>query len=406
MQGKISKAGVDALKPGDILADTEIKGFVARRLPSGVVTYGLRYRIAGRQRWLALGLHGRVTPDKARRLAKQRVGQVAHDRDPAGEREAERAKAEAAKISTVNALLDAFLERHVRKNGLRTAGEIERTFDKYVRPRIGSRVIYGIRRRDIVEMLDAIDNDHGPVMADRTLSRLRKAFNWQATRDDEFVPPLVTGMGRTKTSERARKRILDDQEIRDLWIALDTAVAPSCYPAYIRTLLLTAQRRTEVARMRWQEIDGSAWTIPAERYKTNFSNTVPLTNAVLPLLGEPLKGFVFSSTGGRKPFSGYSKAKRALNEAIAKLRKKDERKPMSPWVLHDLRRTARSLMSRAGVSADVGERVIGHVIPGVRGVYDRHTFLDEKRDALERLAALVAQILDAPTNNVAPRQQR
>src|SRR4051812_45823036 len=86
MRAKITKAAVDALQAGAMLADTEVKGFVARRLPSGVVTYGMRYRVAGRQRWLALGIHGRITPDKARRLAKQRMGEVAADRDPAGER--------------------------------------------------------------------------------------------------------------------------------------------------------------------------------------------------------------------------------------------------------------------------------------------------------------------------------
>ena len=94
MRAKITKAAVDALQPGDVLADTEVKGFVARRLPSGVVTYGLRYRVAGRQRWLALGIHGRITPDKARKLAKQRTGEVAADRDPAArasEREREKA---------------------------------------------------------------------------------------------------------------------------------------------------------------------------------------------------------------------------------------------------------------------------------------------------------------------------
>ena len=152
MQGKITKAAVDALKPGDMLADTDVKGFVARRLPSGVVTYGLRYRVAGKQRWLALGLHGRVTPDSARRLAKKKVGAVADDRDPAAERQVEREKAKAASASTVNALLDAFLERHVRKN-LRSAGEVERVFAKYVRPRIGSKSIYELCRRDMVEML-------------------------------------------------------------------------------------------------------------------------------------------------------------------------------------------------------------------------------------------------------------
>src|SRR5262245_49053683 len=106
MQGKITKAAIDALKEGQILADTEVKGFVARRLPSGVVTYGLRYRVFSRQRWLALGIHGRITPDKARKLAKQRIGEVAADRDPAGERQAALAKAVAARVNTVNAVLD------------------------------------------------------------------------------------------------------------------------------------------------------------------------------------------------------------------------------------------------------------------------------------------------------------
>lgn len=401
MRAKITKSAVDAMKPGDILADTEVKGFVARRLPSKVVTYGLRYRVNGKQRWLALGIHGKITPDAARKLAKKRAGEVADDRDPAGEREAEQEKAKAGSANTVTALLDSFLERYARKNELRSAGEIERTFNKYVRPRIGSKVIYDLRRRDIVEMLDKIENDHGPVMADRTLGRLRKAFNWQATRDDEFVPPLVIGMARTKTAERARKRILDDDEIRDLWQALDKAEVPAPFPRLVRALLLTAQRRDEVSHLRRDEIDNDVWIMPEERNKTGIHNAVPLTEEVRSLLGTPQKkGFVFSTTNGHKPFSGFSKAKRTLNAAIAELRRNEKRKPMPPWVLHDLRRTGRSLMSRAGVSPDIAERVLGHAIPGVRGVYDRHTFFNEKKDALERLAALVARILTPPADNV------
>jgi hypothetical protein len=181
MRNKITKAAVDALKTGQIVADTEVKGFVARRLPSGVVTYGYRYRVAGKQRWLALGVHGRITPDMARRLAKKRAGEIADGRDPAVERKTEDARAKSARASTVDALLDAFLHRHVRKN-LRSAGEVERVFRKYVRPRIGAQSIYDLKRRDVVELLDGIEHYHGPVMADRTLAHLRKAFNWQAAR--------------------------------------------------------------------------------------------------------------------------------------------------------------------------------------------------------------------------------
>jgi len=407
MKAKITKRRVDALRAGAILADDEIKGFVARRLGSGVVTYGFRYRdkSTGRQRWIGLGLHGSITPDEARELAKKRAGEVADKRDPVAERavsRAEAAKARAAEANTVDALLDNFMARYVRKNGLRRGDDVERIFERLVRPRIGKKPIYELRRGDVVEMLDTIEDENGPVMADRVLAHVRKAFNWQAARDDQFVPPIVRGMARTRPAERARKRVLADEEIRDLWKALDAAKAPAPYAALVRALLLTAQRRDEVARMRWEEIDGETWIIPAERYKTNISNAVPLTAAAQVLLGTAgKKGFVFSTTGGKHPFTGYSKAKRTLDEAIAELRKKEGRKPIPHWVLHDLRRTARSLMSRAGVPGDIGERVLGHVIPGVRGVYDRYSYEAEKRDALARLAGLLERILDPASNVVA-----
>ncbi|MFI5022495.1 MAG: tyrosine-type recombinase/integrase [Alphaproteobacteria bacterium] len=406
MRAKITKRRVDALRPGDILVDDGIKGFVARRLNSGVVSYGFRYRhkTTGRQRWIGLGLHGSITPDEARDLAKRCAGEVAAKRDPMAERKAERAEAARARdadASTVDAILDNFLIRYVRKNALRRGDEVERVFKVYVRSRIGKKSIYELRRRDVVEMLDAIEDENGPVMADRVLAHVRKAFNWQAARDDRFIPPIVRGMARTKPLDRARKRVLSDEEIRDLWKALDEVTAAAPFPAYVRALLLTAQRRDEVARMRWEEIEGETWIIPAERYKTNVANAVPLTEAVRALLGTlQKKGYVFSTTKGKRPFSGFSKPKQALDEKIAELRKKDERKPMPHWVLHDLRRTARSLMSRAGVPSDIAERVLGHAIPGVRGIYDRHSYEAEKRDALERLANLVNRILNLASNIV------
>jgi integrase len=402
LRGKITKRAVDALKPGAMLADVEIKGFVARKLPSGLVSYGLRYRVAGKQRWLSLGLHGRLTPEGARRFAKIRAGEIADDRDPVAEREAEHTEIAAPSNNAVDAVLDSFVERHVRRN-LRSADEVERIFNKYVRPRFGTRSIYDLRRSDIVAMLDEIEDQNGPVMADRALAHLRKAFNWRAARDDIFVPPIVRGMTRTSGRDRARTRVLDDQEVRDLWSALDMADVHSCYPAYVRSLFLTAQRRTEVAEMRWEELEGKVWTIPGQRRKQGDSNSLLLCEPVLRLLGTSKRsGFVFSTTNGRRAFSGFSKAKRALDRAISELRQREGRAPMARWVLHDLRRTARSLMSRAGVLPDIGERVIGHVIPGVRGVYDRHSYLEEKGEALARLFALIADILQPSDVAVAP----
>src|SRR5262249_316137 len=155
------------LKKGEIIADTgdgSIKGFTAGRLPSGNIVYGFRYRdTARKEHWVGLGRHGNITADEARERAKQEAGKLAFGRDPAREREAVRTKA--AGTNTIDALLDTFVERYVRKN-LRSASEIERVFNVYVRPRIGTKPMYELKRREVAEMLDAIENENGPVMAD------------------------------------------------------------------------------------------------------------------------------------------------------------------------------------------------------------------------------------------------
>ena len=157
--------------------------------------------------------------------------------------------------------------------------------------------------------------------------------------------------------------------------------------------------------MSWPEVERDVWLIPATRRWKGGENVVPLTDMALCFLGTPkASGFLFSTTNGQKAFSGFGKCKIVLDDAIAELRQSEGRPPMPHWTLHDLRRTARSLMSRAGVDADHAERVLGHVVPGVRGVYDRYSYLEEKCVALERLAALVTRILD-PTSNVVPLRQ-
>ena len=411
MQGKvkkISKSRVDQMAPGQIIADGEIKGFVARKLSSGKVTFGYRYRdAAGKQKWHALGLMGSITAEEARVLAKKRAGEVADGRDPSAEKvtaKAEAAKASRAASNTVDAILDDFVKRHASK--LRSEDQITAALDRYVRPAIGENSIYGLKRRQVVEMLDAVEDKAGPVMADRVLAHVRKAFNWQAARDDDFLSPIVRGMARTKPKERARQRVLADDEIRDIWKALETADVPSCYPRYVKMLLLTMTRRNEAADMSAAEIEGDLWTIPGERYKNKLDHVIPLSTQAKALIGakpEGFKGnnwFVFSTTDGARPFSGFSKAKASLDARIAKRRKAEGRAKMPRWTLHDLRRTARTLMSRAKVPEDHAERAMGHVIAGVRGTYDRYSFLEEKREAFKKLADIVAIILKPPAGNV------
>jgi len=178
-------------------------------------------------------------------------------------------------------------------------------------------------------------------------------------------------------------------------------MANDTWGALVRTLLLTAQRREEVAQMNRTEIDANAaWTIPAERYKTGKPNVVPLSAAALAIIkAQPQvddSELVFTTTG-KTPFSGFTKAKRRLDTAmLARLREcageRASKVTLPAWRLHDLRRTAKTLMVRAGVRPDISERVLGHVIGGVEGVYDRYAYLDEKRQALEALAAIVERI--------------
>jgi integrase len=261
-------------------------------------------------------------------------------------------------------------------------------------------------------MLDEIEDANGPVAADRTLAYVRKAFNWYATRDDQFNVPVVRGMARIKPKERARTRVLSDDEIRAVWPELAKA---GTFGAFTKTLLLTAQRRDEVAHMSPKEIGSDGiWTIPPERYKSKRPNFVPLSKAALSVIAAQERlddcDYVFPSRA-KTPYSGYSKSKAKLDKAVFAAMKKEAKKgakvePIPNWTLHDLRRTAKTLMARAGVRPDISERVLGHVIAGVEGTYDRHSYADEKRDALEKLAAMIERILNPLPSNVETLAER
>jgi integrase len=205
-------------------------------------------------------------------------------------------------------------------------------------------------------------------------------MNWYASRSDDFRSPIVRGMSRSKPHERARTRILTDDEIRVVWQA---AEGQGAFGRLIRFLLLTGARRSEAAAMPWTELDGSDWTLPGARNKTKLDLMRPLSRAALDVLGPRGEGFVFFINGHRA-ICDFGDLKAAFDRATG---------PMERWTLHDLRRSARSLMSRAGVPTDHAERVLGHVIGGVRGTYDRHSYQDEKRQALEKLAQLITTIV-------------
>lgn len=392
-------------------------GFGVRVTAAGVKSFVLFHRAGGRKfletlgRWDENPQGGTLTVRDAIVRADKIAKDIKNGRrdDPRPERTRRIQDGDTPEGLIVSQLLDDFVERYCRKEkALKSADQYAATFDRLVKPDIGDLPVFGegqLRRSHIVDMLDEIEDESGPVMADRTLAYVRKAFNWFAARNEEFTNPIVKGLRQIGTN--SRDRILNDEELRDLWSALDLVQdVPACYPRLIRMLLLTTTRRNEAALMNTSELDGSDWTIPRGRYKTKVDHLVPLSDAAGDLIGgkpEEANGnswFVFTTTAGEKGFAGFSKCRRELDKAIAQVRAGAGRDPMPHWVLHDLRRTGRSLMSRAGVSSDHAERCLGHVISGVRGVYDRYAYRDEKRDAFQRLAKLVAIILNPPTDNI------
>jgi len=374
------------------------RGFGVRVTAAGARAFVLNYRLRGREHRFTIGAWPDWSALKAVREARNLRQRVDRGENPIEDR------APSPATATVASILDEFITRYVRnqKQPLRerTAAEYESAFKRLVKPRIGRLGIYEVRRSHIIKMLDEIEEANGPVAADRTLAYVRKAFNWYATRDDQFNVPVVRGMARVKPKERARTRVLSDDEIRILWLALDEA---GTFGAFVKTLLLTAQRRDEVAQMRHSEIGHEGiWAIPAERYKAKRPNFVPLSKAALDVIAAQPKhddcDYVFPSRA-KTPYSGYSKSKVKLDKAVFAAMKKQAKKgakvePIPNWTLHDLRRTAKTLMVRAGVRPDISERVLGHVIAGVEGTYDRHSYADEKRDALEKLVEMIQRILN------------
>jgi integrase len=332
---------------------------------------------------MRLGTYPATSLARAHTLADTARAELEAGRDP---------RVALAKAETLRSICEEWAAREASR--LRTGDVRKATLERLVYPTLGDRPISDLRRSEIVRLLDAIEDDSGPAMADKALAFIRRVFNWYATRSDDFRSPIVRGMARTKPGERARERILADDELRTVW---RVAEGEGSFGRLVRFLLLTGARRTEAAGMRWSELDGADWLLPGARNKTKLDLLRPLPKAALTALGAKTEGamFAFSTDCGSTPISGFSKLKAEFDKAVtAQLRERDpEAQPLRNWTLHDLRRTARSMMSRAGVPSDHSERVLGHVIGGVRGTYDRHEFRDEKRDALEKLARLVDWIV-------------
>src|SRR5262245_9117640 len=253
----VQKARAEPGAERSLFWDQDMPGFGLVVTASGHRSFIVQYRANGRSRRMTID--GVLSLVEARKRARILLGDVAKDRDPLQERRNRISLAE----DTFQSIVEAYFAREGKK--LRTAADRRTTLERLVYPRIGSQPISAIRRSDLVRLLDRIEDENGPVQADRTLAYIRKVMNWHASRSDEFRSPIVRGMARTSSKERARARVLTDDELRAVWNAAEATSGP--FGAFVKSLLLTGARRSEAAEMTWSEISGADWTLPAARNK-------------------------------------------------------------------------------------------------------------------------------------------
>lgn len=360
--------------------------------------------------------------------------------DPAEKERADAEAAEAARIARerveaakndnlFSVVMEDYLKRHVA--GKRKAEQVAREMRADLLPSLKDKQLVEITRRDVVKIVDAIKDRGSMYQAHNVLGHLRTLFNWAIDRGvygvetspcDRMKPARVIG------AKKARSRVLTDLEIAAFWRAAGKMTkydrvrarkVDDINGAVFRLLLVTGQRKSEIAEMAWSELDmdRSLLTVPAERYKSDAVHTVPLSDMAMTIVravprqtGEGTGDFVFSTTRGVKPVNGFSNATERLHRqmllalrAFARMRGDDPKTVTLPhFVIHDVRRTVRTRLSGLRVADHVAELVIGHARTGLHGVYDRHSYDDEKREALDAWAAKLRTIIAPSPSNVVP----
>lgn len=393
---KISKRTVDAAEPGQremFVWDEDLRGFGLRITPKGAKSYVLQYRMGGReartQRY-TIGKHGSPwTPEGARKEAERLLILVRQGTDPV---EADRVRRRQAVDLAFNSYVDNFsklyLERRWKHWGLGLS-----VLRRHVVPVLRTKPLPRIQRHDLNAVWDNLQDR--PAVARLTYATLRKLFRWAVTRGDLERSPME-GM-EAPPPVAARDRVLSDGELAALWAGLPQV--GDLFGPFFKMLILTAQRRNEVAQMDWSELHRAEhdWVLPASRTKNGKAQHVPLSLPAVTVLDSisgsvdwPRRGLVFSTTG-KTSISGFSKAKRRLDERMAK----QLRDRFSPWRAHDIRRTVATGLQRLGVRFEVTEAVLNHVSGsrgGIAGVYQRYDWAAEKRAALAAWADHVLNV--------------
>jgi integrase len=393
--GKINKRSVDAFAPAcsdAFLWDADLKGFGLKVTAKGAKSYLLQYRMGGRgapTRRYTIGAHGSPwTPENARQRAQELLLLVRRGIDPA---EAERAQRHANVELAFDRYVDFFVERYAKREQRRSWKQAQQTLKLHAVPRLRSKPLPSIERREIAGLLEDVA-EHRAATARYLHATLRKLFRWAVSRGDLPHSPMSEMIAPTPAA--VRDRVLDDGELVGIWEATRGLGVP--FGPIFRVLIATGQRREEVGGMAWEEVDlaSRTWTVPASRSKNGVAHVVPLNDLAMaelrPLAEIRNQGLVFSTTGSTAP-SGWSKAKARL-DGIATTQE--------PWRTHDLRRTLATGLQRLGVRFEVTEAVLNHISgsrSGVAGVYQRHNWAAEKREALESWSRALERLIADPS---------
>jgi integrase len=351
------------------ISDPETRGLYLRIPPTGPINFTVIIKKNRKQTWESVGTTDDLTLEEARDRARTVIKRIKSG-EPAP-----------TPPQSVAAVAKNWLTRHVDKNKLHSADEYRRIVEHYIVPHLGDRDFIKLRRSNISEFLDGVEDRHGAHQADAVLATLRSIAGWMQSRSDDYTPPFGRGMRRVAASQRVRSRVLSDDELRTVWRAADDA---GVLGNIIKLLLLTAQRREKVCALKWSDVADGIWTVPHTAGQKGVGGRLRLPPLALGIIANQARvcDLVFPQ--------------RYLDRDKGKV----ERHCGVRFRLHDLRRTSRTLLSRIGVPYEVAESLLGHRVgSAVANVYDRYDREAEKGIALAKLAAAIQQIVD-PVDNV------
>jgi integrase len=360
------------------VSDGQIQGLRLVIQATGAMSWAMRYRFASRPRKLTIGPWPAIDLKSARTIAQKAHVDLAAGIDPGAVKQAKKAEARKPKADSVEIVFADFVRLHAKPN-TRSWKETERILREFSTAWQG-RTLASITRADIHRVLDGILARGAPIAANRSFAATRKAFAWSVSRGLIETSPCAGIV--MPSAAKSRDRVLGDDELASIWRAADALGFP--YGPIVKLLILTGQRRAEIAGMRWDEIDlpNRIWIIPAARAKNGRKHEVPLSSQAIEVI-ESLSRFtsdLLFGPSGKAP-SGYSEAKARIDKALPP--------DMPPWVFHDIRRSVASGMAAGGTDLHVIERCLNHIsgsFGGIVSVYQKHNFAGQMRTAFDAWA--------------------